>query len=57
MKGLLWLLGAATCLAIARAIDTAVPMDPDFWRRVAGLSISGLCWTLFVVCVVKWMGK
>jgi len=56
LRELLWLIGAATCLAIARAIDLA-PRDPDFWRRVAGLSISGICWMLFVVCVVKWMGK
>ena len=56
MKELLWLLGATTCLTIARAIDHA-PRDPDFWRRVAGLTISGVCWLLFVVYVVKWMGK
>ena len=56
LRELLWLIGAATCLAIARAIDLA-PRNPDSWRRIAGLSISGICWMLFVVCVVKWMGK
>ena len=56
MREFLWLAGAVASLTVARALDHA-QRDPDFWRRVNGETIAGICWLLFVVCVVKWMGK